>query len=94
MKGNPGLKTESSNCYELGISRDLPGSSTVDLTGFYIKAKDFIQKDEDTQINDRDKTRFRGFEVSAGTRALPAYACCGWAIPLWTRRTGPKNTGL
>jgi outer membrane cobalamin receptor len=71
-KGNSDLKTEKSNNFELGITQYLPGESRLSLTGFYIKVKDFIKKDDVTQLNsNEDKYRFRGFELSAETRILP-----------------------
>lgn len=65
--GNPDLKPEKSDNYELGIIQSLPHNTTIGLTGFYIDAQDYIEKIGDLFVNN-DQYRFQGIEVTAETR--------------------------
>ena len=71
IKGNPGLETERSYSYEVGITQRLPWNSSLSLTGFCNDVEDYIQKDDYTERNEnRDRYRFRGVEVAAETRPV------------------------
>ncbi|MBW2099840.1 MAG: TonB-dependent receptor [Deltaproteobacteria bacterium] len=64
--GNPDLTPEKSYNYEIGIEQNLPGNSTIVLTGFVIDAKDYIEKIDSTdRFENNDEYRFRGFELTA-----------------------------
>ncbi len=68
---NPDLKPETSNNYELGITQRLPYDTSLGLTGFYIEAENYIEKDEITDENENNENyRFRGYEVTAETRFI------------------------
>ena len=70
-RGNPDLKTEKAWNHELGITQSLPGNSSLSLTGFYIRMKDFIQTDPATGTNEnRAKYRFKGFEIAGETQFI------------------------
>ncbi len=43
QRGDPDLKTEESNNYELGVEQKLPWNSKVTLTGFLIDVEDYIE---------------------------------------------------
>jgi vitamin B12 transporter len=71
-RGDPDLKTEKSNNYELGIEQKLPWNSKLTLTGFLIDVKDYIEFIEtlsDKFVNN-DKYQFKGIEVTAENRYL------------------------
>lgn len=71
-RGDPDLKTEKSDNYELGIEQKLPWNSRVTLTGFLIEVDDYIEYIEtvsDKFINN-DKYQFKGIEVTAENRYL------------------------
>lgn len=71
-RGDPDLKTEKSNNYELGIEQKLPWNSKVTLTGFLIDVKDYIEFIEtvsDKFVNN-DKYQFKGVELTAENRYL------------------------
>ena len=60
--GNEALVPEQSYHYELGLQQKLPGSTKLNLTGFYIQADDFIEKNEGPYENN-EKYIFKGAEV-------------------------------
>jgi len=71
-RGDPDLKTEKSNNYELGIEQKLPWNSKVTLTGFLIDVDDYIEYIEtvsDKYVNN-DEYQFKGVEVTAENRYL------------------------
>ncbi|MBE0426151.1 MAG: TonB-dependent receptor [Nitrospirae bacterium] len=71
-RGDPDLKTEKSNNYELGIEQKLPLNSKVTLTGFLIDAKDYIEFIEtvSTKFINNAKYQFKGAELAAENRYL------------------------
>ena len=68
--GNTDLEAETTWHYEAGIEQGLPAKSTLQLTGFYIDAEDFIEKDDTDIYRNYEKYRFYGFEVAAETRFI------------------------
>jgi vitamin B12 transporter len=71
-RGDPDLKTEKSNNYEIGIEQRLPWNSRATLTGFLINVKDyieFIENVSDTFVN-FNKYQFKGVELTAENRYL------------------------
>ena len=69
--GNPDLTTEESYNYEVGIEQGLPGNSKIALVGFIEDVRDFIERDEATDIfENNEKYRFQGYEVTAETGAI------------------------
>ncbi len=70
-KGNPNLETERAYNYELGIEQQLPLNSMITLVGFVVDSKDYITKDDFTEINmNKEKYRIRGVEVSLNARPI------------------------
>ena len=77
--GNPDLHTERAYNYEAGIEQQLPGQTSLSVTGFHSDVEGFIQKDDFTDLyENRDRYRYRGVELSIETRCLPR---------LWLRGT-------
>jgi outer membrane cobalamin receptor len=69
--GNTNLVPEKSNNYEAGISQRIGEKTTVSLTGFYEDVKNFIEKDDATNIyENHDEYRFDGVELAAETRII------------------------
>jgi len=71
-RGDPDLKTEKSDNYELGIEQELPWNSRATLTGFLIDVEDYIEYIEtvsDTFVN-FNKYQFKGIELTAENRYL------------------------
>ena len=68
--GNPDLKTEKSDNYELGVIQRLPGNSSIEVTGFSMDVKNYIEKDSTNINQNRDNYLFQGIEVTAETRAI------------------------
>lgn len=69
--GNEDLDAEHTMHYELGVEQALPGNTLFSLTGFINDAKDFIEKDEVTEINkNADEYMFHGFEVALENEAI------------------------
>ena len=67
--GDPNLKPEKSNNYELGIDQRLSKHTTLSLTGFYIEVQDYIEKDDTTdKFMNNQEYRFQGVELTAETR--------------------------
>ena len=61
--GNPDLNTEITYHYEAGIRQQLPLSGELNVTGFYIDAKDFIEKDESDVNRNFQNLNFVGIET-------------------------------
>jgi vitamin B12 transporter len=73
QSGNLNLTTEKSNNYEVGVDQDLPFKSRVSLTGFQSNVKDYIEKDDATNLYENNqKYRFKGVEVSLENRLIEA----------------------
>lgn len=68
--GNADLDPERSDNFELGIDQDLPMNSRVSLTGYYIEARNYIEKDVNDVYQNNDKYRFAGFELTGETRPV------------------------
>lgn len=71
-RGDPDLKTEKSNNYELGIVQKLPLNSRATLTGFLIDVEDYIEFIE--TVSDKfvnfNKYQFKGVELTAENRYI------------------------
>ena len=73
QSGNLNLTTEKSNNYEVGVDQDLPFKSKVSVTGFQSNIKDYIEKDDATNLYENNqKYRFKGVEVSLENRLIDA----------------------
>ena len=68
---NPGLAPETTYHYEAGIEQTLPARSALQVTGFYIEAVNFIEKDTSDVNQNFQKLLFQGVEAALTTRALP-----------------------
>lgn len=69
--GNSDLEAEHTLHYELGVEQALPAETLFSVTGFINDAKDFIEKDEITDINENaDEYLFHGFEVALENQAI------------------------
>ena len=69
---NPSLQPERAYLWQLGVEQKLPGKSMVSLTGFHTTAKNFIQKDDETQKNENHaEYRFQGIELAGETNFVP-----------------------
>jgi vitamin B12 transporter len=69
---NPSLQTERAYLWQVGVEQKLPGKSMVSLTGFHTIAKNFIQKDDETQKNENHaEYRFQGIELAGETNIVP-----------------------
>ena len=69
--GDPNLKPEKSNNYELGIDQRVFEHTTLSLTGFYIEVQDYIEKDDTTdKFKNNQEYRFQGVELTAETRSV------------------------
>ncbi|MEW6584587.1 MAG: TonB-dependent receptor [Nitrospirota bacterium] len=71
-RGDPDLKTEESDNYELGIEQKLPWNTKASLTGFLIEVDDYIEfiatvSDKFVNFN---KYEFKGVEFTAENRYL------------------------
>jgi outer membrane cobalamin receptor len=70
--GDPLLKPERAYLYQVGVEQQLPGKTKLSLTGFHTTAKNFIQKDDDSNKNmNYAEYRYLGMELSAETRIVP-----------------------
>jgi vitamin B12 transporter len=73
QSGNLDLTTEKSNNYEVGVDQELPFKSRVSLTGFQSDVKDYIEKNDATNLYENyQKYRFKGVEVSLENRLIKA----------------------
>lgn len=68
--GDEELTAEVTLHYEAGVEQQLPGATTLSLTGYLIDAEDFIEKDADGENHNYDEYRFRGFDLVAENRAV------------------------
>jgi outer membrane receptor protein involved in Fe transport len=68
---NPNLVPETTYHYEVGLDQTLPARSALQVTGFYIEADNFIEKDTSNINQNFQKLRFQGIETALTTRALP-----------------------
>lgn len=69
VSGNPSLRTEHADLYEIGAEQRLGDPATVGLTLFQTDARDFINKPQGaTQFQNADQFRFRGVEAVATVR--------------------------
>lgn len=67
--GNTDLNPETSLNYEVGIDQQISPYTSLSLTGFSIKVKDYIEKiDATDRFENNDKYRFQGVELTASTR--------------------------
>jgi outer membrane cobalamin receptor len=62
--GNDELSPENSFHYEVGLIQKFPMSTQLHITGFYIKAKDYIEKNSDDRYENNEQYLFRGIEMS------------------------------
>lgn len=67
---NPDLVPETTYHYEAGIEQTLPARSSLQLTGFYIKAEDFIEKDSSDINQNYQELLFQGVEIAMTTKAI------------------------
>ena len=71
VSGNEGLKAERTVNYEVGIDQQLPAATTLGLTGFWIDASNFIEKNDTTGFYQNfEQYRFAGTEFSVENRAV------------------------
>ena len=69
--GNEDLDAEHTMHYELGLEQALPAKTLFSITGFINDAKDFIEKDEITDLNkNADEYLFHGFEVALENESI------------------------
>jgi outer membrane receptor protein involved in Fe transport len=67
--GNEGLKAERTLHYEIGVNQQLPAATNLDLDGFMIDAKDFIEKNDFTnRYENFEEYRFQGVELALENR--------------------------
>jgi len=70
--GDPLLKPERAYLYQIGVEQQLQGNTKLTLTGFHTTAKNFIQKDDDSNMNrNYAENRYLGVELSAETLIVP-----------------------
>lgn len=69
--GNPGLRTEKANVYEVGATRELPGDSRLGLTLYRMDVRDYIERPAQGEpFANFDVYRMDGVEVTAETHPL------------------------
>lgn len=61
--GNVDLDTEVSKHYEAGVERRLPFKGLLNITGFYIDAQDFIEKDQTDTNRNFQEVELMGIET-------------------------------
>lgn len=67
--GNPSLESEQCWCFEVGATQELPYSTTLGVTGFWLDLKDFIERDDvSDRFENRQDLESRGFEVEVVSR--------------------------
>ncbi|HOP39609.1 MAG TPA: TonB-dependent receptor, partial [Geobacteraceae bacterium] len=70
--GDPLLKPERAYLFQVGVEQQLPGKTKLGLTGFHTTAKNFIQKDDASNMNKNyAEYRYQGIELSAETCIVP-----------------------
>jgi vitamin B12 transporter len=68
FSGNPSLRPEKSNGYELGLERTLGGGVVAEISGFWNDLRDLIEFDAVTFTNQNiGRARTRGIEVALRT---------------------------
>jgi vitamin B12 transporter len=67
---NSDLNPEITWHYEVGIEQDLPGRTLLQLTGFYIKAEDFIEKNSSDVNQNFQELQFQGIETALVTHII------------------------
>jgi outer membrane cobalamin receptor len=71
--GNPDLDSERAWDYQVGVTRQLPRRSALDVTGFWMEVEEFIERPPGGEVfENHDRYRFRGVEVSLDARPLDA----------------------
>jgi vitamin B12 transporter len=92
-RGDPDLKTEKSNNYELGIEQKLPWDTTLTLTGFLIDVDDYIEYIE--TVSDKfvnfNKYQFKGVEFTADNRYVKNLLLRGGYTYVHTRDKSPNT---
>ena len=69
--GNENLKAERTLHYEVGVDQQLPGATTLGVTGFLTDASNFIEKNDVTDHYENfQKYRFAGAEFTLENRAV------------------------
>ncbi|UIJ37406.1 TonB-dependent receptor [Desulfobaculum bizertense] len=69
--GNADLHAEVTRHYEAGVRHNFRSVDTeLDVTGFYIEADDFIEKDVNKVSQNFEEYSFRGFETSVVNRSI------------------------
>jgi outer membrane cobalamin receptor len=68
--GNSALTPENTFHYEIGLIQKLPLFTQLHLTGFYIEADDYIEKDADERYENNDQYLFQGMEMSMDSHFL------------------------
>ena len=70
--GDPDLDPECTYHYEAGVEQQIPGIATMaEVTVYQIDAKDFIEKNDDTDLyENNDKYRFRGVEAGVTNTSI------------------------
>lgn len=62
--GNLELESERCWCFELGATQQLPANTTFGITGFWLELRDFIERDDTTDLfENRQTLESRGFEA-------------------------------
>lgn len=70
--GDPLLKPEHAYLTQVGVEQQLPANSKLSLTGFHTIAKNFIQKDDNSNKNKNyAEYRYLGVELATETRIVP-----------------------
>ena len=67
---NLDLKPEITWHYEVGVEQALPARTALELTGFYIKAEDFIEKDSSDVYQNYQELQFQGIETVLTTHVI------------------------
>lgn len=67
--GNRALDSERCWCFEAGVAQPLPAGTTLAITGFWLELRDFIERDDATDLFvNRQELEARGFEVELASR--------------------------
>jgi vitamin B12 transporter len=67
---NPDLNPENTWHYEVGFEQALPARTSLQLTGFHIKAEDFIEKDSSDVYENYQELQFQGIETALTTHIM------------------------
>jgi vitamin B12 transporter len=91
--GNPNLRTELANVYELGVSHTLPAGSRVGLTLYRMDVRDYIERPAQGEpFANFDVYRMRGIELTAETHPLERLSLRGGYSFLDARDYSPGAT--